>query len=128
MRRFSIVLLAAGAVLFFRTVVCADVAKPQIPVPNSASTVQDIGRPSPRVRPRQRQAEFLARRSRHARRSRRQTGAHRIGSARICKTNREWMQDEDAMNRKRGTATNTDFANPSERQQVQRQRWPWGPD
>jgi hypothetical protein len=37
----------------------------------------------------------------------------RIGSTRICKTNREWIQDEDAMNRKRGTAANTDFANPS---------------
>lgn len=34
----------------------------------------------------------------------------RIGGARVCKTNREWRDQEDAMNRQRVLRNNTDFA------------------
>ncbi|MGA9796371.1 MAG: hypothetical protein WBQ17_12655 [Rhizomicrobium sp.] len=34
----------------------------------------------------------------------------RIGGERVCKTNREWLADEDARNRQRGINGNTDFS------------------
>jgi hypothetical protein len=34
----------------------------------------------------------------------------RSGGKRVCKTNREWAQDQDAMNRQRELNGNTDFS------------------
>jgi hypothetical protein len=107
MRRLSIVLLAAAAVAM-SVPALAQVGAANNPMPNSASpgsTSMSIPETNPSPTGDASLDEVVCKNEPAP------TGS-RIGGSRTCKTNREWLADEDALNRARTSEGQTQIAPP----------------
>jgi hypothetical protein len=106
MRKLTVVLVTVGAVLFAAPSF-AQTSQAMNPVPNSAGDSRtSLSQPNNDTVSAQNASslnEVMCKNEPPP------TGT-RTGGMRVCKTNREWLQDEDAMNRQRGINANTDFA------------------